>query len=60
MAWQRYFCKSVIGEFLAKCRSGEDGIWPCVPVRQALEEVGTRDIIDGMVTGETQPRRCRM
>jgi hypothetical protein len=46
----------VVGEFLAKCRAGEDGIWPCVPVRQALEEVGTRDIVDGMVIGVINSR----
>jgi addiction module HigA family antidote len=41
----------VVGEFLAKCPAGEDGIWPCEPMREALEEVGSREIIEGMVIG---------
>jgi hypothetical protein len=46
--------KSWISEI--KCRSGDDGIWPSVSVRQALEEVGTEDIIDGMVIGAINSR----
>jgi addiction module HigA family antidote len=46
----------VVGEFLAKCRPGEDGIWPCEPVRRALEEVGSREITDGMVLGAINSR----
>jgi addiction module HigA family antidote len=40
-----------IGELLAKSPVGPDGIWPCEPVRQALEETGTKDIADGMAIG---------
>ena len=40
-----------IGELLSKCPTGVDGIWPCEPVRQALEDTGTKDIADGMAIG---------
>lgn len=40
-----------IGELLSKCPAGNDGIWPCEPVRQALEVTGTQDIADGMAIG---------
>ena len=34
----------------------KDGIWPCEPVRQALEEIGTKDIADGMIIGAFNSR----
>ncbi len=40
-----------IGELLAKSPIGEDGIWPCEPVRDAIEEIATKDLSDGMATG---------
>jgi addiction module HigA family antidote len=40
-----------IGELLAKAPPGPDSIWPCEPVRQALEEIGTKDIADGIAIG---------
>ena len=40
-----------IGELLAKSAVGPDGIWPCVAVRDALEETGTKEITDGMAIG---------
>jgi addiction module HigA family antidote len=46
----------VIGQFLAKSPNGSDGIWPSEGVRQALEEVGTKDIADGMVMGAFNSR----
>ena len=46
----------VIGEFLAKCQAGEDGIWPCEAMRQSLEELGTKEILDGMVIGVINSR----
>jgi len=38
-----------IGGVLAHCKVGADGVWPCEPVRQALEEVGSKDIGIGML-----------
>lgn len=46
----------IVGEFLARSPTGQDGIWPCEAVRQALEEVGTLDIADGMVMGAINSR----
>ncbi len=42
---------SVLGELLSKAPSGSDGIWPCEPVREVLEEVGTKIMADGMAVG---------
>jgi hypothetical protein len=42
---------SVIGELLSKAPPGEDDIWPCEPVREALEEVGTKRMAEGMAIG---------
>lgn len=42
---------SAIGELLSKSPAGADGIWPCEPVRQVLEEVGTKKIAEGMAIG---------
>lgn len=41
----------VIGELLSISPVGEDGIWPCEPVRQALEDIASKDIAIGMSVG---------
>ncbi len=38
-----------IGGLLAHCKAGKDGVWPCEPVRQLLEEVVSREIGIGMM-----------
>jgi addiction module HigA family antidote len=40
-----------IGELLSKSGRDEDGIWPAVPVRDALEEFGNQKIAEGMAVG---------
>lgn len=42
---------NVIGELLSKSRPGLDGIWPCEAVREALEELGSTRLADGMAVG---------
>jgi hypothetical protein len=42
---------SCIGQFLGRSPVGKDGIWPCEPLREALEKVGTPRISNGMMTG---------
>jgi addiction module HigA family antidote len=42
---------SVIGELLSKSGPGKDGIWPAEGLRDALEDVGTQKIADGMAIG---------
>jgi transcriptional regulator with XRE-family HTH domain len=36
-----------IGNVLAYAREESDGTWPCIPVRDAIEEFGTDDLADG-------------
>jgi addiction module HigA family antidote len=38
-----------VGGLLAHCKTGEDGIWPCEPVRKVLEEVASKEIGIGMM-----------
>jgi hypothetical protein len=40
-----------IGELLSKSSRDEDGIWPAVAVRDALEEFGNQAIEEGMAVG---------
>ncbi len=40
-----------IGQILAAAPVGDDGVWPCVPVREVLEEIGSPDIATGMGIG---------
>ncbi len=41
----------IIGQILATAPIGEDGVWPCEPVRAVLEEIGSQDIAVGMGVG---------
>jgi addiction module HigA family antidote len=41
----------IIGEILATAPVGDDGVWPCMPVRVVLEEIGSQDIAVGMGIG---------
>ena len=41
-----------IGNLLAKAPTGKDGIWPCEPVRELLDTIGSQDIGEGFVTGK--------
>jgi hypothetical protein len=42
----------MIGELLA-CHDGREsnGSWPCIPIRDALEEIGTGDVFNGFEVG---------
>jgi hypothetical protein len=40
-----------IGELLAHASVGEDGVWPCEPVRQVMEEVQSEPLMRGALTG---------
>jgi hypothetical protein len=42
---------SRIGELLSKSKRDEDGIWPAVAVREALEEIGNQNIANAMAIG---------
>ena len=44
-------CDSRIGEIFAYAPEEDDGSWPCVPVRDALEEIGTDEVFQGLAAG---------
>ena len=45
-----------IGQLLANAPVGEDGIWPCEPARDLLDQLSSSDIGDGFTTGKTNLR----
>ena len=45
-----------IGELLANAAEGEDGVWPCTPVRKAMEVVLNDDVADGFRIGRQNLR----
>ena len=48
----------VLGQWLARSPMGTDGVWPCEPVREVLEELGTAKILEGTYTGILNSRRA--
>ncbi|MEW9572747.1 HigA family addiction module antitoxin [Rhodanobacter sp. Si-c] len=40
-----------IGKLLAHAPAGEDGVWPCKPVRDVMEELQLEDMMHGAHTG---------
>ena len=40
-----------LGVLLSHAPRGEDGVWPCEPVRAVLEEIHSRDISSGITQG---------
>lgn len=46
----------IIGQHLAYAPADEDGIWPCVVVREIIEEPDTEDICRGLHTGVNNKR----
>jgi hypothetical protein len=45
-----------LGKLLSHAREGNDGVWPCEPVRDALERVGSEDISRGVTIGRFSAR----
>ena len=45
-----------IGQILANAPSGDDGVWPCEPVRALLEGIGSRQLGVGFVIGRQNQR----
>ncbi len=41
----------MIGQLLSHCRPGNDGVWPCEPVREAIEDLGSQGVATGMLVG---------
>jgi hypothetical protein len=40
-----------IGNMLSACPADEDGTWPCEPVREVMEQIGSEDMMRGAHTG---------
>lgn len=45
-----------IGELLSNAPSGDDGVWPCEPVREVIEDIQSVDMVRGMRTGRYNAR----
>ena len=46
----------VIGQAFAHSPLGEDGVWPAEPIRDMLENIGSRDLENGLVIGRLNSR----
>jgi addiction module HigA family antidote len=40
-----------LGKLLSHAPEGKDGVWPCEPVRDALERIGSEDVSGGVTMG---------
>jgi addiction module HigA family antidote len=45
-----------IGELLSNAPSGDDGVWPCEPVREVIEDIQSVDMARGVRTGRYNAR----
>ena len=45
---RRNIVEYFIGKLLGHCQNGEDGIWPCEGVRDLVEDMHSKDMIEGM------------
>ena len=45
-----------IGQLLSHAPTGDDGVWPCLPVRETLETVLNEDIRIGFTIGRRNSR----
>lgn len=46
----------VIGQLLSRAPAGESGVWPCIPVCEAMENIASQDIAEGFVIGVRNSR----
>ena len=46
----------LIGQALARCPTGDDGVWPAVPVRELIETIGSHELESGLVIGKLNSR----
>ena len=54
------FGDQMIGQLLSHCQLGDDGIWPCEPVREAIDDIGSQEIAIGMHIGIRNARGVTM
>ena len=50
----------MIGQLLSHCQPGDDGVWPCEPVREAIDDIGSQEIAIGMRIGIRNARGVTM
>ncbi len=50
----------MIGQLLSQSPLGDDGIWPCEPVRESLEKIASAEIASGMRIGIYNRRGARI
>ncbi|MBE4202633.1 hypothetical protein HJ090_10890 [Vibrio parahaemolyticus] len=43
-------CDFAIGKILARCKEGKDNIYPCEFARDVLEEIDSKDIVQGFIS----------
>ena len=41
----------MIGQLLSRCSEGKDGIWPCEPIRDVIEDIASDELGEGMSIG---------
>ena len=41
----------MIGQLLSHCQPDDNGVWPCEPVREVMDDVGSQDMAIGMSIG---------
>ena len=51
---------SLIGQLIAKAPVGDDGVWPCEPVRDALEKTLNKNMGNGFRIGKFNLRGARL
>ncbi|WP_229714314.1 helix-turn-helix transcriptional regulator [Saccharibacillus endophyticus] len=44
-------CDNCLGKLFSKSPCGEDGVWPCEPVREAIEDIITESFSSGVMAG---------
>ncbi len=45
-----------IGKLLSSAPIGDDGVWPCEPVRQVIEDLRSKSVVSGAQTGRYNAR----
>ena len=53
----RNIAEYYIGKLLGHCQNGEDGIWPCEGVRDLVEDIHSKNMIEGMYIEKRNSRR---
>jgi hypothetical protein len=44
-------CDLQIGKLFSKAPIGNDGVWPCEPLREVIEQIATEELEEGITSG---------